>query len=53
MQASFAYTVGTDDYCSVLQGVVKGVVCFYDNIDAELPDRYYAFVVDDQTPNEK
>ena len=51
----FAYTVGTDDYCSVLQGVIRGIqVCFCDNMDAtSFQIRYYAFVVDDRAQKQK
>ena len=47
----FAYAVRADDYCSVLQGVIRGIqVCFRDNVDATgFQIRYYTFVVDDRT----
>ena len=50
----FAYTVGTDDYCSVLQGIIREIqVCFCDNMDATgFQIRYYAFIVDDRTQSE-
>ena len=46
----FAYTVRADDYCSVLQGIIREIqVCFCDNMDATgFQIRYYAFVVDDR-----
>ena len=46
----FTYTVRADDYCSVLQGVIRGIqVCFCDNVDATgFQIRYYTFVVDDR-----
>ena len=50
----FTYAVRADDYCSVLQGVIRGIqVCFCDNMDATgFQIRYYAFIVDDRTQSE-